>query len=113
MRDEKTIALGERLRRRARDQLLLCGIEKWLQLHAGRYPYLFYALHRLARKNSAQAVGPGTQLVVEGFPRSANTFAVLAFQHAQREKVRIAYNLHVPAQVIRASRWHILALVLI
>ncbi len=89
------------------------NLEKWLQLHAGRHPALFYALHRLARKNPAQAVRPDTQLVIEGFPRSANTFAVLAFRQAQPEKMRIAHNLHVPAQVIRASRWQIPALVLI
>ncbi len=82
-------------------------------MHAGRYPAVFYALHKLARKNSAQVVGPETQLVIEGFPRSANTFAVIAFRQAQREKMRIAHNLHAPAQVIRASRLNVPALVLI
>lgn len=92
---------------------IVYGLEKRVQLFSGRHPALFYALHRLARKNPAQAVSPDTQLVIEGFPRSANTFAVLAFRQAQRGKVRIAHNLHVPAQVIRASRWRIPALVLI
>ena len=92
---------------------LLYSLEKWLQLHAGRRPAFFYALHKLAGKNPAQVVSPETQLVIEGYPRSANTFAVMAFRQAQREKVRVAHNLHVPAQVIRASRWEIPALVLI
>lgn len=92
---------------------ILYGLEKRVQLHAGRYPAVFYPLYRLARKNPAQAVTPETQLVIEGFPRSANTFAVLAFRQAQRGKVHVAHNLHVPAQVIRASRWQIPALVLI
>ena len=39
-----------------------------------------------------------------GFPRSANTFAVVAFQQAQRESVRVAHHLHMPAQVIRAAQ---------
>ena len=91
----------------------LYNLEKRLQLYAGRYPAVFYTLHKLARKKPAQAVSPETQLVIEGFPRSANTFAVVAFRQAQREKMRIAHNLHVPAQVVRASRWNIPALVLI
>lgn len=92
---------------------VLYNLEKWLQLYAGRHPTIFYGIHKLSRKNPAQAVGPETQLVIEGFPRSANTFAVMAFRQAQREKTRIAHNLHVPAQVIQASRRRIPALVLI
>ena len=53
-----------------------------------------------------------TQIVIEGFPRSGNTFAVVAFQHAQRESVRIAHHLHMPAQVMRAAQWDIPTLLL-
>jgi hypothetical protein len=91
----------------------LYSLEKRLQLYAGRYPAVFYGIHRLARKNPAQTVSPETQLVIEGFPRPANTFAVMAFRQAQKEKTRIAHNLHVPAQIIQASRQQIPALVLI
>jgi hypothetical protein len=87
--------------------------EKWLQIYAGKHPSAFYGLYRLARKDQARAVTPDTQLVIEGFPRSANTFARVAFNRAQSERVRIAHGLHVPAQVIRASRWRIPTLVLI
>ena len=87
--------------------------EKWLQIYAGKYPAAFYGLYRLARKDQARVVTPETQLVMEGFPRSANSFARVAFNRAQSERVRIANGLHVPAQVIRAARWHIPTLVLI
>jgi hypothetical protein len=40
--------------------------------------------------------------VIEGFPRSANTFAVNAFQLAQPGPVRIAHHLHEPAHVLAA-----------
>jgi hypothetical protein len=53
-----------------------------------------------------------TQLVIEGFPRSGNTFAVVAFEQAQRESFRIAHHLHVPAQVMLAARWRIPTLIL-
>jgi hypothetical protein len=85
--------------------------EKWLQIYAGKHPSAFYGLYRLARKDRARVVTPDTQLVIEGFPRSANTFARVAFTRAQSERVRIAHGLHVPAQVIRASRWRIPTLV--
>jgi hypothetical protein len=54
-----------------------------------------------------------TQLVIEGFPRSGNTFAVVAFEQAQGRSVRIAHHLHRPAQVVQAARWRIPTLVLI
>jgi hypothetical protein len=45
-----------------------------------------------------------TELVIEGFPRSANTFAVVAFQLAQDTPVRIAHHLHASAQLIAAAK---------
>jgi hypothetical protein len=87
--------------------------EKWLQIYAGKHPSTFYGLYRLARKDQKRIVTPDTQLVIEGFPRSANTFARVAFNRAQSERVRIAHGLHVPAQVIRASQLRIPTLVLI
>ncbi len=88
-------------------------LEKGLQIHAGKHPAVFFSLYRLLRKDRSRMVTPETQLVIEGFPRSGNSFARVAFIQAQREKVRIAHGLHVPAQVIRAAGWHIPTLVLI
>ena len=87
--------------------------EKWLQIYAGKHPTAFYGLYRLASKDQARVVTPDTQLVIEGFPRSANTFARVAFNAAQSGRVRIAHGLHVPAQVVRAAQWRIPTLVLI
>lgn len=92
---------------------LLYSVEKWFQSHAGRYPALFFLVHRLARKNPMQAVSRETEIVIEGFPRSACSFAVAAFRQAQQRPLRIASHLHVPAQVVRAAEWRIPALVLI
>jgi hypothetical protein len=91
----------------------LFRLEKNLQIYAGRYPALFFGLYRLKRGHRNRTVSPDTQLVIEGFPRSANSFARIAFRVAQKEKVRVAHGLHVPAQVIRAARWEIPTLVLI
>jgi hypothetical protein len=86
--------------------------EKWLQIYAGKHPSAFYGLYRLARKDQARVVTPDTQLLIEGFPRSANTFARVAFNTAQSGRVRIAHGLHVPAQVVRAAQWQIPTLLL-
>jgi hypothetical protein len=76
---------------------------------AGHSSYL-----RLAQRLRGRAVvGPDTQLVIEGFPRTANTFAVFAFQSAQVRPVRIAHHLHAAAQLTVAARSGVPALVLI
>ena len=103
----------KRTRPYAEERPAVFRFEKWLQTHAGKHPAAFYGLYRLARKDRARVVTPETELVIEGFPRSANTFARVAFNRAQKGKVRIATGLHVPAQVIRAARWRIPTLVLI
>jgi hypothetical protein len=105
-------AIEERLGSYANEYPAVFRFEKWLQIYAGKHPSAFYGLYWLARKDQARIVTPDTQLVIEGFPRSANTFARVAFNRAQSERVRIAHGLHVPAQVIRASRWRIPTLVL-
>lgn len=57
--------------------------------------------------------GPGTEIVIEGFPRSANSFAVAAFARAQGRKPQIAHHVHAPAQVIAAAKAGTPAIVLI
>jgi hypothetical protein len=99
----------------------------------GKYPRLYYpALHgqSLLRDafsafnpeesddtppviQSRQSVKADTDLVIEGFPRSANTSTVLAFQFAQPQSIKIAYHYHVPAQIIRAVKLGLPTLVLI
>ncbi len=91
----------------------LYKVEKWVQIHAGKHPAIFFPVYSTLRGGSRQVVKPDTEILIEGFPRSANSFAVVAFRRAQRRKVRLANNLHVPAQVIRAARLRVPALVLI
>jgi hypothetical protein len=55
----------------------------------------------------------GVDIVIEGYPRSANSFAVHAFRVAQDHPVRIAHHLHAPAQLIAAVRAGVPALVMV
>ena len=84
-----------------------------VKLYARNHPSVYYATHRLRNRDSEMAVSRATQLVIEGFPRTGNTFSVTAFRQAQKESVRLAHHLHAPAQVIRAARWRVPCLVLI
>lgn len=77
------------------------------------YPLLYLSLCRFRKKTRSLMVKKDTEIVIEGFPRSANTFAVAAFNLAQERPVRIARHLHAPAQVIAAVRMKIPTLVLI
>lgn len=77
------------------------------------YPQLFFPLRSLLGKETKQAVQENTQLVIEGFPRSANSFSVAAIQSIQPKPLRIASHLHAAAQVIRAADLYIPTLVLI
>jgi hypothetical protein len=65
----------------------------------------------LARFSDAQTdewlIARHKQLCVDGFPRSATTFAVAAFQLAQPHPVSVAHHSHAPAQVCAAVRWGI------
>ncbi len=44
-----------------------------------------------------------TEVVIDGYTRSASTFAVYAFQVAQPRPVRVAHHLHAAAQLLAAA----------
>lgn len=60
-------------------------------------------------------VRPDSDIVIEGFQRCANSFAVRAFRQAQDPRVplRIATHVHSPAQIALAARWSIPAILVI
>jgi hypothetical protein len=75
-----------------------------------RYPRVAIPV---ARRRHGMPVEADTNVVIEGFPRSGLTFAVVAFTMSQAEPVRVAGRVHAPAQVIAAVRAGIPAMVLI
>ncbi len=54
-----------------------------------------------------------TDIIIDGFPRSANSFAVSALTLAQHNKIKIAHHRHDPAQIIAAVKKNLPVLVLI
>lgn len=85
-----------------------------LRTYVSEHPpvYLAFARHKYTW-HGTEPIGPGTELVIDGFTRSATTFAVYAFQLSQARPVRLAHHLHAPAQLIEAARRGIPALALI
>jgi hypothetical protein len=76
--------------------------QRWaLQTRWARHTsYLAYS----TRRHPTAVLQAATELVIEAYPRSANTFSAFAFQLAQPRPVRLAHHLHAPAQIIAAAR---------
>jgi len=77
-----------------------------------RHPFLYYFRNRKSEKAFLFA-NSKTDIVIEGFPRSANTFAGMAFDRIQSKKIRIAHHIHVPAQIIKGVQLKIPVVLLI
>jgi hypothetical protein len=56
---------------------------------------------------------PGTALVIEGFPRSGNTFSVAAFEIANGREHHLGRHLHGAPHLLRAKRLGIPAIALV
>jgi hypothetical protein len=83
-----------------------------LKTRVAAVPTLALPMSRL--RGRGEPVGPGTDLVIESFPRCASSFAVAAFRLAQEPRaLRIANHTHMPAQVLEAARRGIPAMVLV
>jgi hypothetical protein len=69
------------------------------------YPYL-------ARGRRVWLATPESDIVIDGFPRSANTFSVHAFRMMNPDAT-IAHHTHAPAQVLRAVQLGLPTIVLL
>ena len=74
----------------------------------------FQAVYGRRQRFARLMASPSTEVVIEGFPRSANTFSVKAFRTAQGSRtVAIAHHLHAPAQFQLAKRYGVPAICLV
>jgi hypothetical protein len=85
-----------------------------LRTRVSEHPALYLPFARRKYPGpSPEVISRQTELVIDGYTRSATTFAVYAFQLSQHRPVRLAHHLHAPAQLIEAARSGVPALVLI
>ncbi len=88
----------------------------WIKNKLERYPALYLGLLRLKRTGHWSRdwiVSRRSDITIEGFPRSANSFALSAFRLAQPEACRIATHVHSHAQVLRSVQLGIPTMVLL
>lgn len=76
----------------------------WRFLRKGKFvlghdPLFLPIFMRLTPLGTSRQITEHTELVVEGFPRSSNTFTVFALEDAAHHRLRIASHVHHPAQV--------------
>ncbi len=99
------------VRRSVRIRQLVTGSLYRALTVAARYPKVAISLARLGRYG--HPLDRRTELVIEGFPRSGNSFAVAAFKRAQKLPTRIAHHLHAPGHAIAAIHAHVPTLVVV
>ena len=80
----------------------------------GMYPKLYFPIAARLHPNSKRhLVHPKTELLIAGYPRSANTFVEIAIRSAQAREMNLASHFHVPAQVHRAFKLGVPVIVLV
>jgi hypothetical protein len=79
-----------------------------LRLHlrrpVSRVPFAWDAAMYARADKRATLARRGTALVIEGFPRSGNTFSVAAFQIANGQRLHLGRHLHGAPHLLRAKR---------
>lgn len=65
------------------------------------------------KRYQRKIIQPNTDIVIEGFPRSANSFSVKAFKFSNGDSYKIATHLHAFPQVIMGVKYKIPTLLLI
>lgn len=78
-----------------------------------RHPALYFPLSRMQGTKDQRLVYKHTDLCVEGFPRSANSFVAGMIGSSQGKDFQLAHHTHAPAQIIRACKLNVPTLVLI
>lgn len=84
----------------------------WLQDQVARWPSLLKLSYRLSSRRADHLIAANTDLMIEGFPRSANTFAAWAFE-LTNPRCKLAHHVHTRAHVLLAVRQKVPAVVLL
>lgn len=75
---------------------------RWAKYVVGHDRRLLPVLVRLTPQGVEKQITDSTNLVIEGFPRSGNTFTVFALRHVYGDRVSIASHVHHPGQIKEA-----------
>jgi len=75
------------------------------------FPLIYFNFFFLKKKELL--VSNNTGLVIDGFPRSGNTFCAVSFRKFQKKKIQISHHTHSPANIKRALKLNIPVILLI
>jgi len=70
----------------------------------GKIPSLYQYTYCLKPANRRLFVDEDTDITISGFPKSANTFAVVAFQNTQDVTYKISHHQHVISQIVKSVK---------
>lgn len=76
----------------------LRALRRWVSTH----PHLYIPLRRL--RNASTVVTRDTDLLIEGFPRSGNTWTEALIREAGNDKLLLAHHSHAAAHVKQAMK---------
>lgn len=76
-------------------------------------PTLYYSLRRLTGQTDSLCIRRDSAIVIEGYPRSANSTTVTEFLARQNRPLHVAHHKHHAAQILRGAEWGVPAVVLI
>ena len=88
---------------------------KEIRYFLAQYPKIYLSQQRnlYGFVDNNRMLNSNTEIVIEGFPSSANSFAVAAFRIAQNREVCLAHHMHDSSQLIAAVKANIPAIALI
>jgi hypothetical protein len=93
---------------------VLCRLRYEVRSILSVYPWPYLAVVRWKYRNSeSKVVDRGSEVVIDGFPRSGNTFSIIAFELSQPRPVKITHHLHSAGQITRAIQWGLPTAVLV
>lgn len=94
---------------------LFYKLRKDIRCFCAQYPEFYFSQREklYGFVDNKRMINSDTEIVIDGYPCSANTFAVKAFKMAQARTVNIAHHTHDPSQLIAAAKANIPAIVLV
>ena len=75
---------------------------RWCRVRLSYRPAFLPLVIRFTPRGGDRRISWRTQLVVEGFPRSSNTFAAAAIRTVTEDRLVVASHVHTPSQVLAA-----------
>ncbi|MEM7590560.1 MAG: hypothetical protein AAF383_03385 [Cyanobacteria bacterium P01_A01_bin.83] len=90
-------------------------VRKELRCICAKYPEFYFSQRQnlYGFVDNYRMINSDTEIVIDGYPCSANTFAEKAFRMAQPREVKMAHHTHDPSQLITAIKANIPTIALI